>query len=84
MLGMMMNSLLNVPWQCRRGMLELDVLFQRVLEKHYTAFSPTEKQLFLQLLQYDDPVLYDWLIADVPCTDEAMRPMVCLLKKLLF
>ena len=74
----------KLTWQCRRGMLELDVLFQRVLEKQYATFSAEEKRLFSQLLTQDDPTLYDWLIADVPCTDTTLQPIVQLIKQLSF
>jgi antitoxin CptB len=74
----------NIKWQCRRGMLELDFLFQRILEQHYDQFSDAQKQLFSQLLQQDDPTLYDWLVADVSCHDATLQPIVLLLKSKLF
>ena len=74
----------NVSWQCRRGMLELDILLQRILEKNYDTFSADEKKLFSQLLKQDDPTLYDWLIADVSCTDKTLQLIVQLIRKIVW
>lgn len=79
-----MNTSPNIRWQCRRGMLELDFLFQRILDQYYADFSGEQKILFSQLLQQDDPTLYDWLVAEVPCTDVTLQPIIHLLKQKLF
>lgn len=79
-----MNTSPNIRWQCRRGMLELDFLFQCVLEQHYDQLTESQKILFSQLLQQDDPTLYDWLVAEVPCTDVTLQPIIHLLKQKLF
>ncbi|OGT43640.1 MAG: hypothetical protein A3F13_06655 [Gammaproteobacteria bacterium RIFCSPHIGHO2_12_FULL_40_19] len=62
--------------QCRRGMLELDFIFQRFLEQHYDQLSENNKTLFSRLLDEEDPTLYDWLITDIPCTDVTLQPIV--------
>lgn len=79
-----MTNSLNIQWQCRRGMLELDFLFQRILEHHYDQFSAENKMLFSRLLKQDDPTLYDWLVAEIPCTDVTLQPIVSFLKSILF
>ena len=66
----------RIRWQCRRGMLELDVIFQRFLAQRYPQLSEEKKQLFEKLLQQDDPVLFDWLVADVVCTDVMLQQIV--------
>lgn len=65
-----------IQLQCRRGMLELDFIFQRFLDHHYDALSPDQKNLFSLLLKEEDPVLYDWLITEIPCTDVTLQPLV--------
>lgn len=70
-----------IKQQCRRGMLELDFILQCFLEHHYNTLSEQQKQLFAQLLQQDDPTLYDWLISDIPCTDIALHDIVERVKK---
>jgi len=60
-----------IRWQCRRGMLELDVIFERYLANRYDTLSPDQKKLFSQLLS-----LYDWLIVESPCADAALQLIV--------
>lgn len=62
--------------QCRRGMLELDFIFQQFLTHHYIYLSEADKQLFSCLLEEEDPTLYDWLVSDIPCTDVGLQPIV--------
>lgn len=62
--------------QCRRGMLELDFIFQRFLEQHYSQLSENDKALFLLLLNEEDPTLYDWLVTEIPCPDARLQPIV--------
>jgi antitoxin CptB len=52
----------KLRWQCRRGMLELDILLQNFLEKKYPTLTDQEKILFEQLLACEDQDLYDWLV----------------------
>lgn len=66
----------KVRWQCRRGMLELDFIFQRFFEERYSSLSAEQQKLFLQLLQCDDPILFDWLVTEVPCADVTLQSIV--------
>jgi antitoxin CptB len=52
----------KITWHCRRGMLELDLIFQRFLKRALDVM--TEEQLvdFEGLLDYPDPDLYAWLM----------------------
>jgi len=52
----------RVMWQCRRGMLELDILLQDFVRQHYAELSGDEKQEFLGLLQQPDPELYELIM----------------------
>lgn len=52
----------RLRWKCRRGMLELDVLFERFLQQGYDQLSEAEQILFESLLEEPDPVLYNWLL----------------------
>lgn len=74
-----MNSLSDtnrIKWQCRRGMLELDFIFQHFFDHQYMRLSSEKKGSFFQLLQKDDPTLYDWLVANIPCTDTTLQAIV--------
>lgn len=67
--------------QCRRGMLELDFIFEQFLDCHYSQLTSEQKKLLSQLLNQEDPTLYDWLVVDLPCTDVTLQPIVDLIKK---
>ena len=67
--------------QCRRGMLELDVIFERFLKNQYHQLSKTQQQLFSRLLKEEDPTLFDWLIIGIPCTDVTLQEIVQLLRQ---
>ena len=57
----------RLHWQCRRGMLELDELFEHFLQTGYQALAESEKPLFRELLKESDPDLYRWLLIDEHC-----------------
>lgn len=49
-------------WHCRRGMLELDLIFQRFLVQGLDELSSEQLVSFEQLLTAEDPDLYAWLM----------------------
>lgn len=56
------KSIKQLRWQCRRGMLELDILLARFLETRYTELTDSEQAKFVDLLSATDPELYAWLV----------------------
>lgn len=54
--------LAKLRWQCRRGMLELDLLLNYFLDKHFSQLSPQKQQEFERLLCCTDQELFNWLI----------------------
>jgi len=55
------ETLRRLRWQCRRGLLELDLLFVRFLEQHYSALTVEEQGNFQRLLEQPDQTLLAWL-----------------------
>jgi antitoxin CptB len=49
-------------WNCRRGLLELDLLLRRFLEKHLDALNAQQTEAFKELLAYDDNDLLDMVM----------------------
>lgn len=41
-------------WQCRRGMLELDLLLKDYLDNHYPHANAQQQARFLSLLELED------------------------------
>lgn len=51
----------RLRWQCRRGLLELDLLLARFLDRRYPALAVPDQEAFRRLLQEPDPRLLAWL-----------------------
>ena len=54
-----MTELNRLRWRCRRGLLELDIVLDRFLERHYATLSSTELDVFNTLLLEADATLWD-------------------------
>lgn len=70
----------KLAWQCRRGMLELDVILIPFLEQHFDGLSDEQQQLFSLLLEEADPDLYTWLMGFGECENERLRVMVSMIR----
>ena len=51
----------KLRWKSRRGMKELDVLFEAFFEKNQQVLSEGGWPQFETLLEQEDDVLYDWI-----------------------
>ena len=49
-------------WHCRRGMLELDLIFQRFIANYLDQLSDSEVVDFESLLTHPDPDLLSWFM----------------------
>jgi antitoxin CptB len=49
----------RLRWQCRRGLLELDLVLERFLEKYGDRLEGERLSLFQALLAYTDDELWD-------------------------
>lgn len=56
------NRKAKIIWQCRRGMLELDIILGRFSSQHLDAMPDKELTAFEALLDSPDPDLYAWLM----------------------
>jgi len=52
----------RLAWQCRRGMLELDLLLSTFLEKAYDQLNSDSKKDFVELLEINDTELLEYLM----------------------
>lgn len=58
-------------WQCRRGMLELDLMLNQFVSKQLEHLTTQQIHAFEQLLTYSDPEIYVWLMGnDIPSKQE--------------
>jgi antitoxin CptB len=70
------EELAPLRWACRRGMLELDLLFRGFLETGFLTLTPSERSLFKVLLSCTDPDLYAWLLQSQPPEDPRFLPLL--------
>ncbi|MCL1123111.1 FAD assembly factor SdhE [Shewanella surugensis] len=66
----------RVRWACRRGMLELDVLFQPFVDKHYEQLSNEDKAILVRLLECEDPDLFAWFMGHEICKVSEFADMI--------
>lgn len=60
-------------WRCRRGMKELDFVFNRFLDAAYDQMNEADKQLFDDLLAEEDTLLWYWLSGKTHPSDSNLR-----------
>ncbi len=66
----------RLKWACRRGMLELDVLFLPFVETGFNEMSFEQQEVFERLLTSDDPDLFAWFMGHQQCQDPELASMV--------
>ncbi len=50
-------------WRARRGMLELDIMLQSFLDKTYDELTDSDKEAFVEVLNFSDQDLLELLLA---------------------
>jgi antitoxin CptB len=75
-----MSELDRVRWRCRRGMLELDLVLGKFIEKHYLSLSDSEIETFKEMLNYPDNELCDLILEKAPLKDECCKKLLELMK----
>ncbi len=66
----------KLQWQCRRGMLEVDIHLMRYLAHQYPTKPAAEQAHFERLLQESDPVLLAWFTGKSLPDDPDMAALV--------
>jgi len=66
----------RLKWACRRGMLELDVLFIPFVDEAYDDLSTQDQFTFERLLTCQDPELFAWFMGHETCEDIELNAMV--------
>ena len=71
-----MGNLQKLTWRCRRGTKELDVLMQKFLNLHYQNVAPELQRAFENMLDMQDPELYDLLIGKQNSSDKNINQVI--------
>lgn len=70
------DELRALRWRCRRGMRELDQLFERWLERGWPRASERERGVFRRLLDVEDPRLWRAFLGQESLEDAELQQMV--------
>jgi antitoxin CptB len=63
-------------WQCRRGLLELDLALQSFLDHRYDQVSENERRAFETLLNYPDLLLLEYVMGRMMPADPILAHVV--------
>ncbi len=70
----------RLHWQCRRGMLELDVALQRFLDEDYPRLDAAARATFARMLAAEDQTLHAWLMGRAVPEEADIRSVVALIR----
>lgn len=70
------GRLRRLRWQCRRGMLELDLLLRGFVDQGYAQLDAEGQATFERLLRLPDPVIHDWLMGRGEPTDPLLASLI--------
>lgn len=71
----------QIAWKCRRGMLELDLIFMKFFQEKFPSLSVREQQIFIQLLDEQDPTLASWLLGPEESTNSDFARLISQIKQ---
>ena len=71
----------HLAWQCRRGLLELDYIFQDFLERHFDGLTDAQKQAFVELLKSADQDLQHWILYHAEPPSPELAGIIALIHK---
>lgn len=74
------DRIAKAKWQCRRGMLELDLILARFVEHALSNLKAEEFVLFEKLLDASDPELYSWVMGHDYPEDKELKNFVEFIK----
>lgn len=72
----------RLRWRCRRGMRELDQLFERYLDRAWAQDSEAQRAVFLRLLECEDDKLWRWFMGYEACPDAELDATIQRILKL--
>lgn len=70
------TELRRLRWRSRRGMRELDKLFERWLDQRWAVASEPERGVFRQLLDCEDDKLWHWFLGHDRPDDDSLDALV--------
>ncbi|MGQ3891137.1 FAD assembly factor SdhE [Legionella sp. CNM-4043-24] len=71
----------KINWQCRRGMLELDLVLNPFVQNELDGLNEQQINTLERLLEEADPVLYSWLMNSSDPDDKELTDLVELIRR---
>jgi len=71
-----MSDLDRIRWNCRRGLLELDLILAQFLECRLETLTADELEIFKELLDYPDNDLLDLVMGRAELTDRRCEALL--------
>lgn len=71
----------RVRWHCRRALLELDLVFERFLERDFDRLDDDQLADLVELLQLEDHDLWAMVNGSQPCKVERWQGLIGLLRQ---
>jgi antitoxin CptB len=71
----------KIRWQCRRGLLELDLILERFNQHYLDGLDPGQLQCLQELLAFSDNDLLDLVMGQAAAPDRRYDYVLQLLRK---
>ena len=71
----------RIRWRCRRGLLELDLMLNAFLERHFERLDDADLDVFAHLLTRTDPDLFDLIMSRQDAANAHERRLLALLRE---
>ncbi|TAJ77396.1 MAG: succinate dehydrogenase assembly factor 2 family protein [Gallionellaceae bacterium] len=69
-------ELARLKWRCRRGLLELDIVLGRFVERQYAGLDEAQRAAFDALLDKPDTVLWDMIAGRKEAAEEGQKKLL--------
>ena len=66
----------RIRWRARRGLLELDIVLGRFIDKHYAQLDEAGRQAFEALLDMPDNPLWDMIAGRLEATADEQQALL--------
>ena len=70
----------RMRWACRRGLLELDLVLQRFMDRHLDTLDAQQIEMFKELLDFADNDLLDMVMGRAEPADERLSVVLEMLR----
>lgn len=70
----------RLKWLCRRGVKELDIIMSHYLEYSYLDAPTAEQKAFKELLQIEDPILFQLVVGKQKSPDIEQNKLLAQLR----